>query len=425
MSDSLEIKRLVEDIGRGWEEYKKANDARISAIEESKATSDFDAKLAKIDAAIDEAKSRADEALKRSQRPVIGEADPLSIEAKSFGSIGIRRGGDVDVESYVAYKQAFDAFVRARGNMDLLSPEQRKAMQSGIDVEGGYLLPPPAVAAIVAKVRESNAMRGLAASISISTNAVEGLVDRNDAAASWVAEMGSRTETNTPQVDRDRIETHEIYSFPGVSQQLLEDAAVDVEAWLIDRVASAFADAEDLAFFAGNGVGRPRGITSYTTAATGDATRAWGTLQHVNSGASGAYHTTKADPLIDTIQAMKPGYLAGATWVMARGTLGATRKLKEATSDRYLWEPSLQAGVPSTLLGYPVVLDENMPALAANSLSIAFGNFRSGYLIVDRVGTSVLRDVYTMKPKVGFYVRRRVGGAVRDFDAIKLVRFGS
>lgn len=427
MSDFNEVKRLIETQGQAWEEFKRTNDARIAALEQSKATGDLDAKLAKIDAALDQVKSRADEALLKAQRPSIGgDADPLSIEAKAFAGIGIRRGGDVDSDGYAQYKHAFNAFVRARGNLDLLSVDQRKSMQAGIDVEGGYLLPPPAVAAIVAKVREMNTMRMLASSISISTNALEGLVDRKDAAASWVAEMASRAETDAPNVDRDRIDTHEIYSFPGISQQLLEDSAVDVESWLIEKVATAFADAENAAFFSGNGVGRPRGIVSYSTAATADSSRPWGTIQHVNTGANGAYHTTKADPLLDVVAALKPGYQQGAYWVMNRGALAATRKLKEATSDRYLWEPSLQAGVPSTLLGYPVALDEQMPAhTGTGALGIAFGNFQRGYLIVDRVGVSVLRDPYTMKPKVGLYIRKRVGGAVRDFDAIKLLRFAS
>jgi HK97 family phage major capsid protein len=427
MSDFNEVKRLIEDQGRAWDEFKKANDSRLAALEQSKSTSDVDAKLAKIDAALDDVKARADEAVKRSQRPNFGgDADPVSVEAKSFADIGIRRGGAIDADGYAQYKQAFHSFVRARGNMDLLSAEHRKSMQAGIDVEGGYLLPPPAVAAIVAKVREMNTMRTLASSISISTNAIEGLVDRNDAAASWVTEMASRAETDSPNLDRDRIDTHEIYSFPGVSQQLLEDAAVDVESWLVEKVSIAFAEAENAAFFTGNGVGRPRGLTTYTTAATADSSRAWGTIQHVNTGANGAYHTTKADPLFDLVGALKAGYQQGAVFVMNRGALAATRKLKEATSDRYLWEPSLQAGVPSTLLGYPVMLDEQMPAhTVTGGLGIAFGNIGRAYLVVDRVGVSVLRDPYTMKPKVGLYVRKRVGGAVRDFDAVKFLRFSA
>ncbi len=424
MSDISEVKRLVEDIGRGWDEYKKSNDARISAIEQSKATSDYDAKLAKIDAALDAAQKRIDEAVMIAQRPAFGgDADKAAAEAKSFAQIGIRRGGAVDVDGYAAYKSAFVKYLRAQGNMELLSDADRKAMIAGVDVEGGYLLPTPAAMSIVAKVREMSMMRSLAASLSISTNAAEGLVDRNDAAASWVGEVASRTETTTPQVGRDRIETFEMYSFPMLSQQLIEDAAVDVEAWISEKVGVAFAEAENTAFFSGNGASRPRGFLTYTTAATGDGSRTWGQLEHVISGASGAWHTTKADPIIDLIAKFKPAYLQGARFLMNRATQASIRKLKEATSDKYLWEPSLVAGQPATLLGFPVVTDEQMPAIAANSLSVALGNFERGYLIVDRVGTSVLRDNLTNKPYVGLYFRRRVGGAVRDFDAIKFIKF--
>lgn len=427
MSDMLELKNLLEEQGRAWEEFKRTNDSRIDAIEKSKSTSDFDAKLSKIDQALDAAQKRADEAVKIAQRPGFGSAaaDPVEMEAKSFASMGVRRGGAIDAEGYVAYKQAFNGYLRARGNLDLMAEMHRKTMQAGIDIDGGYLLPPPAQAAILQKVREMSTMREICGSIAISTNAIEGVVDRGDAAASWVGEVGARAATDTPNLSRDRIETFEIYSNPQVSQQLVEDASVDVEGWMIDRVSTAFAEAEDTAFVAGAGVASPRGVTTYTTAATADATRAWGQLQHVVTGASGAFHTTKSDCLVDAVAALKTGYLTGARWLMARATLASVRKLKEATSDRYLWEPSLQAGVPSTLLGYPVSLDENMPAIAASSLSIAFGDFQRGYLIVDRIGASVLRDPYSNKPYIGFYVRKRVGGAVRDFDAIKLVRFSS
>lgn len=425
MSDMIEVKRLLEEQGRAWEEFKKANDTRVEKLEKSQATSDFDAKLAKLNEAMDDVKSRADEALKKAQRPAAGGSeDKLEIEAKAFRDLPVRRGGALDTEGYVAYKSAFGAFLRARGVMEQLSGEQRKAMSAGIDPDGGYLLSTPAMLSVVTKVREMSAIRGVAGQISISTNAAEGLVDRGDAAASWVTEVATRAATTTPTVGKDRIDTFEIYSFPQVSQTLVEDSAVDVEAWLTDKVSVAFAEAEDAAFVTGDGTSKPRGITAYTTATTADATRTWGQLQHVISGANGAFHTTKGDPLMDLIAAFKPGYLANANWLTARACLAAIRKLKEATSDRYLWEPSMQAGVPSMLLGYPVVLDENMPAYTTTgALGLALGDFRRGYLIVDRVGISVLRDPYSNKPYVGLYVRKRVGGAVRDFDAIKFISF--
>lgn len=432
MSDMMEVKRLIEDQGRAWEDFKKTNDAAIQAKADGSALSDLEAKLAKIDSELDklgEIKSKLESVETKISRPGAfgdGKASPAALEYKSFADLAVRRGGAIDEAGYAGYKSALTSFLRAQGNDRLMKPDEVRALSAGIDADGGYLLPMPAVSSIVTKVREQNTMRLLAGSVTISTNAIEGLIDRNDAAASWVGETTSRPETNTPQVDKDRIETFEIYSFPFVSQQLLEDAAVNVETWLVDKVATAFAEAEDTAFITGNGVTRPRGFTAYTTAATADGSRAWGTLQHVNTGANGAFHTTKADPLFDLIAAFKPGYLNGATWLSNRAALAAVRKLKEATTDQYLWQPGLQAGQPSTLLGYPVAMDEGMPAhTTTGNLGLALGNFSRGYLIVDRVGISVLRDPYTSKPRVGLYVRKRVGGAVRDFDAIKFIRFSA
>jgi len=430
----MELKQLadtIEKIGSAFDEYKKVNDERAAKAAKGEAVADLEAKLDKISADMDslaEIKASLEKVETRLARPGAfgSQSDAGQAEFKSFAELPVRKGGVVDAAGYDSYKSALNAFLRCKGDDRMLKPDELRAMQAGIDSDGGYLLPMPAVASIVTKVREQNIMRSLAGSITISTNAIEGLVDRNDAAAAWVGEVTARPETNTPQVDKDRIETFEIYSFPFVSQQLLEDAAVNVEAWLVDKVSTAFAEAEDAAFITGNGVTRPRGFTTYTTAATADASRAWGTMQHVNTGANGAFHTTKADPLFDLIAAFKPGYLNGATWLMSRAALAAVRKLKEATTDQYLWQPGLQAGVPSTLLGYPAALDEGMPAhTTTGGLGIALGNFQRGYLIVDRVGISVLRDPYTSKPRVGLYVRKRVGGAVRDYDAIKFLRFAS
>lgn len=430
--DLAKLATTIEQIGQGFAEFKATNEERLAKLAKGESVTDIETKLAKINKELDkleDLKAALEAVQTKLARPGAlgnGAANPLEAEVKSFNQIGIRRGGQIDAEGYLAYRGASLAYIRANGNIDMLSELDRRAMQAGIDSEGGYLVTSPATASIVTKVREMSAIRGISGSISISTNAIEGLVDRGDAAASWVGETTARPETGTPTVGKDRIEVHEIYSFPALTQQLLEDAAVDVEAWLIDKVATAFAEAENAAFISGDGVVKPRGFANYTTSATADGSRSWGQLQHVVSGANGAFHTTKADPLMDLIAAFKPGYLQNSQWVMNRATLAAVRKLKEASTDRYLWEPSLQAGVPSRLLGYSVVLDEGMPAFATTgNLAIALGDFRRGYLIVDRLGISMLRDPYTMKPKVGLYIRRRVGGAVRDFDAIKFIKFST
>ena len=269
-------------------------------------------------------------------------------------------------------------------------------------------------------------MRSIASIMTVTADAIEGMLDLGEPAAGWVAEVEARSETASPQVGLWRIPVHELFAEPRVSQKLLDDANFDIEAWLAQKLAEKFARAESAAFVSGSGVGMPRGFTTYPTAATGDASRPWGTLQHVATGVNGDFAASDpADDLIELTYALKAGYRMGATWVMARATAAEVRKLKDETSGQYLWQPGLAAGSPASLLGYPVVEAEDMPALDDGSLSIAFGNFREGYAIADRLGIRLLRDPYTAKPQVKFYTTKRVGGDVLDFDAVKLLKFGA
>lgn len=436
MSDLSEVKNLIEEQGRAWEEFKRTNDELVKAKADGKAVSELEAKLATLSAAVDEAKSRADDAfeeMKASKRPNLGGGGDSDVqkEAKSFNdalradmqSKG-RLVAEISVDQYAQYKSAFMGLVR-HGDLERLSADERKALSAGSDPDGGYLLPTPTVGRIVQKVYEQSVMRQLADVQTISTDAIEGIVDNGEAGAGWTSETGTRSETTTPTVGKWRIEAHEMYAEPRVTQKLLDDAAVDIESWLGGKVADKFARVEGTAFWNGNGSGQPRGLATYTTAATGDDSRAWGQFEHVKSGANGDFHTTKADPLQDLIGAMRDQYLAGASFVMRREVRTKIRKLKEATSDRYLWEPSLQAGQPDRLLGYPVRIDQFMPALTTDSLSLAFGDFREAYLIVDRLGIRILRDPFTAKPYVKFYTTRRVGGGAVNFEAVKFLKFAS
>jgi len=435
MSDLSEVKNLIEEQGRAWEEFKRTNDELIKAKADGKAIADIEAKLANMTAALDESKTRADELfeeMKASKRPSLGggESD-MQKEAKSFNdalradmqSKG-RPAAEISVDAYAQYKSAFVNLVR-HGDLERLSADERKALSAGSDPDGGYLLPTPTVGRIVSKVYEQSVMRQIANVQPISTDALEGVVDNGDAGAGWVSETGTRSETTTPQVGKWRIEAHEMYAEPRVTQKLLDDAAVDVEMWLAGKIADKFARVEGTAFWSGTGTGQPRGLATYTTAATGDDSRAWGQFEHVKSGANGDFHTTKADPLQDILGAMRDQYLAAAIFVMRREVRTKLRKLKEATSDRYLWEPSLQAGQPDRLLGYPVRIDQYMPALTTDSLSLAFGDFAEAYTIVDRLGIRTLRDPYTAKPYVKFYSTRRVGGGAVNFEAVKFLKFAS
>jgi HK97 family phage major capsid protein len=252
-----------------------------------------------------------------------------------------------------------------------------------------------------------------------------GIVDNDEASAGWVSELGTRSDTDTPQVGKWEIEAYEMYAMPKASQTILDDSAVDVETWTAGKIADKFGRVEGTAFWTGTCVGQPRGLTTYTTAATADSSRSWGVFEHVNSGANGAFHTTQFDPVHDLVGALKPQYAASAVFVMPRAVRTAARKLKESTTNRYLWEPSMQAGLPETFMGYPVRTDEYMPALGTGSLSLAFGDFREAYTIVDRIGIRTLRDPFTAKPYVVFYTTKRTGGGAVNTEAVKFLRFAS
>ena len=436
MSDILEIKKLIEAQGQAWEEHKKTNDELLKAKAEGKAVADLEAKLAKLSDEMDklaELKADFDKFILESQRPGASKGDEnTEAECKQwnamlradFQSKGRSIPAEVSVDAYAQYKSAFYSLVR-HGDIERLSADERKALSAGSDPDGGYLLPTPTVGRMVKKVYEQSTMRQLANVLTISTDALEGIVDNDEADAGWVSEMGARNDTDTPQVGKYRIEAHEMYAQPKVTQKLIDDAATDVEAWLADKVADKFARVEGNAFWNGDGVGKPRGLAAYTTAATGDGSRAWGTFEHVLTGANGAFHTTKADPLQDLLGAFKDQYLQGATFVMRREVRTMIRKMKEATSDRYLWEPSLQAGQPDRLLGYPVRIDQYIPAITTGSLSLAFGDFREAYTIVDRIGVRTLRDPYTAKPYIRFYSTKRTGAGAVNTEAVKFLKFAA
>lgn len=436
MTDILEIKSLIEAQGKAWEEHKKTNDELLKAKAEGKAVADLEAKLAKVSDEMDklaELKADFDKFVLESQRPGASKGDEnTEAECKQwnamlradFQSKGRSIPAEVSVDAYAQYKSAFYSLVR-HGDIERLSADERKALSAGSDPDGGYLLPTPTVGRMVKRVYEQSTMRQLANVQTISTDALEGIVDNDEADAGWVSEMGARNDTDTPQVGKYRIEAHEMYAQPKVTQKLIDDAATDVEAWLADKVADKFARVEGNAFWNGNGVGQPRGLAAYTTAATGDGSRAWGTFEHVLSGANGDFHTTKADPLQDLLGAFKDQYLQNASFVMRREVRTKIRKLKEATSDRYLWEPSLQAGQPDRLLGYPVRIDQYIPAITTGSLSLAFGDFREAYTIVDRIGVRTLRDPYTAKPYIRFYSTKRTGAGAVNFEAVKFLKFAA
>jgi HK97 family phage major capsid protein len=276
-------------------------------------------------------------------------------------------------------------------------------------------------------MRDVSPFYTLAGTVTISTDRYQLVQDRGATAAgaSWVSETGARSATTTPQLAKIEIPVHEIYAMPEATQQLLDDNQFGIEDWLANRVGESFAESEAAAFYNGDGVATPRGFLNYPTAATPDKTRAWGTFEHVATGVSGQFAAvTPWNVFIDVIAALRPQYRARATWLMNRATFAAVSKMVD-DNHRPVVQPNVQVGQPMTIYGFPVVVDEQMPAIGANSYSVAFGDFQRGYLIVQRQDIRLLRDAYTNKPYVRFYTTRRVGGDVNDFNAVKLVKFST
>jgi HK97 family phage major capsid protein len=322
-------------------------------------------------------------------------------------------------------KSASSPFVDNYLRKGLEAGVELKAMVGTSDAAGGYAVPEEIDAAIDRTLTAISPIRAIANVVKVGSAGYRKLVTAGGTPSGWVAEDAARPETDTPSFIEIAPPFGELYANPAASQAMLDDAAFDVEAWLAQEIATEFARAEGAAFVNGTGVNRPKGFLAAPTSAAADGVRAFGTLQFITSGGAGAFAAASPqDRLIDLVQALRPPYRQGAVFVMNSATAAKIRKFK--TSDgAFLWQPGLVAGQPDTLLGYPLVEAEDMPDIAADSLSIAFGNFKAGYLIAERTETQILRDPFTHKPFVHFYATKRVGGQVSNSEAIKLMKFAA
>jgi HK97 family phage major capsid protein len=304
-----------------------------------------------------------------------------------------------------------------------LAGGETKAASIAVGPKGGVAVPIEIDSVIDKVLFNASPIRSIAQVVDIGSVNYRKLITTSGVISGWVAEAGTRPETETPNFVEIAPPMGELYANPSATQAMLEDAMFDVEAWLGMEIGREFARAEGIAFVTGDGINKPRGFLTAPNSALDDATRAFGTLQFVTSGAAGNFAATNPqDRLIDLVHALAAPYRQGARFVMNSNTLARVRKMKDLDG-AFLWQPALAADQPATLLGYPVVEVAAMPDVAADSLSIAFGNFEAGYLIAQRRETVVLRDPFTNKPFVHFYATRRVGGAVIDSRAIKLMRF--
>ncbi len=327
-------------------------------------------------------------------------------------------------ETEVPHQKAFSAYLRSGDDDGLRSLDlEGKAMSSAVAADGGYLVGPRVADEIRNVLIGTASVRAVASVVTVDATSYDVLIDRADIGAGWASETAALTETSTPVIDRITIPLHELSALPKASQRLLDDSAFDIEGWLAGRIADKFARSEAAAFVNGDGADKPRGFLNYPTLANG--AWAWGSLGYVPSGAAGAFPTANAaDAIVNLVYALGAAYRAGAVFVMNSRTTGTIRKLKDGDG-RFLWSDGLAAGEPARLLGYPVLVAEDMPDIGANAMAVAFGNFAAGYTIAERPDLRVLRDPFSAKPHVLFYATKRVGGAVSDFAAIKLLRFAT
>ncbi|WP_432280267.1 phage major capsid protein [Stakelama saccharophila] len=314
---------------------------------------------------------------------------------------------------------AFGSFLRSGAGA-----VEMKAMSGASGAEGGYAVPEEIDHVIDATLKSISPIRSIANVVRVGSAGYRKLVASGGTPSGWTAETAERPETDTPVFNEIAPPMGELYANPAASQAMLDDAAFDVEQWLAGEIASEFAQAEGAAFVNGSGIDRPRGFLRSPVDDAGDATRDFGTLQYIASGEDGGFGGAPDELLIDLVQSLAAPYRQGAAFVMNSSVLARIRKIKTADG-AFLWQPSLAAGQPATLLGYPVVEAEDMPDIAAGSLSVAFGNFKAGYLIAERSSTQILRDPYSNKPFVHFYATKRVGGMVSNSEAIKLMKFAA
>ena len=326
-----------------------------------------------------------------------------------------------NAEAGAPHQKAFDAYLRSGDDDALRGLElEGKAMSSAVAADGGYLVDPVTAQNVQSVLASTASIRAVANVVQVEATSFDVLIDHTDIGHGWATETGSTAETGTPAIDRITIPLHELSALPKASQRLLDDSAFDIEGWLAGRIADRFARAEAAAFVSGDGVDKPKGFLTYTSAAAGSET--WGELGHVVSGADGAF--AGAEAIIDLVYALGAQYRANGTFVMNSKTAGAVRKLKD-NDGRFLWSDGLAAAEPARLLGYPVLIAEDMPDIDTWAPAIAFGDFSAGYTVAERPDLRVLRDPFSAKPHVLFYATKRVGGDVSDFAAIKLLKFAA
>ncbi|HHJ4379962.1 TPA: phage major capsid protein [Citrobacter freundii] len=397
--DVKDVEQVAQELQAKFDAFKEKNDKRLEAVEQEKGklageVETLNGKLSELD----ELKSALEEELKQVKRPAGGPQSKAASE----------------------HKTAFIGFMR-KGKDDGLRELERKALQVGVDEDGGYAVPEELDRTILNILKDEVVMRQEATTITVGGANYKKLVNLGGTASGWVGETDARPETDASKLGQIEPFMGEIYGNPQATQTMLDDAFFNVEDWINSELAIEFAEQEEIAFTSGNGTKKPKGFLAYASTLDPDKTRAFCTLQHILSGAAAG---VTADAIIKLVYTLRKVYRNGAKFMMNNNSLFAIRILKDSEGN-YLWRPGLELGQPSSLAGYGVAENEQMPDIAADAKAIAFGNFKRGYTIVDRIGTRILRDPYTKKPFVGFYTTKRTGGMLVDSQAIKLLQIGT
>jgi HK97 family phage major capsid protein len=400
----MELKETIESIGRAFEQFKSENDARLKEIEKKGSVDPLLAeKVDKINADIS----------------ALGEMKKQLEAIETAVARGQYAGGSAKDKAVIARAKAFTHLMR--GNIDAIKDMDIQASASTLsDPDGGFTVPEEVDQAIDRVQGTTSAMRRLATVRSISTDTYKKLVGQGGATSGWTAEKGTRSETDTPTLKEISINTKEIYAMPYATQTLLDDSSIDIGQWLADEVGVEFTEEEGDAFISGNGVEKPKGIAAYTMIA--NASYAWGKVGYIAGG-----HATllnNMDKLIDLQHALKTSYRNGAAFLMNDSTCQGIRKFKDGDGN-YIWRPGLMECAPDILLGKPVEYDDNLDDIGAGKYPLFYGNFKRAYMIIDRIGTRVLRDPYTAKPYVAFYTTKRVGGGIILYEAIKALKIAA
>ena len=397
-----DVDDAFDEFMQSFEAFKASNDERLGQIEK-KLSADVVTvdKVDRINRALDEQKRAVDQIVLKGRRPQLGQDGPRSALAYE-------------------HKAAFEAYVRG-GSEDALRRIEQKSL--AVSSDGGYTVPEETEREIGRRLASVSPIRAISGIRQVSANVYKKPFAITGAATGWVGETDARPQTNAPTLAELEFPAMELYAMPAATATLLDDTAVDIDQWIAEEVETAFATQEGTAFVTGDGDRKPTGFLNYTKIA--EASWAWTKIGYVVTGVSGDFAAADpADELVDLVYTLKSGYRQNAHFVMNRSTQGAVRKLKDGDGT-YLWQPATAAGGAATLMNFPIAESEDMPDIGADSYAIAFGDFRHGYLIVDRIGVRVLRDPYSAKPYVLFYTTKRVGGGVQDFDAIKLLKFGT